>query len=99
MLTEVVGNTDRCLGNRTLFATGVLGCDAINALLEFADVRRVEVETMPVRWTEVSSQSGHLAHDPVEDAAVRREALGSLFRCSTGAEELLEHGPWVANHR
>ncbi len=99
MLREVVRHADRRLGDLALLTALVLLLDAADPLLELADVLRVEVQAVLIGRAELAAQTVHLAHDPVEDAAIGAQPLGPLLRRAAGAEELLEDRPRIADHR
>ena len=95
---EGVRHTGRRRRQLSRLPAAVAFLEALDALLEFADVLRVLIDAHAVGRTHVASQSGHLGHDPIQNAPIGATAHGALFRSSAGSEELLEHGPGIANH-
>src|SRR5206468_7507571 len=73
--------------------------DALDAALELADVVEVLVQAGAIARPELALQLRNLPGDPVEDAAIGAAIRGALLRRCADAEELIEDGPRIADHR
>ena len=85
--------------NERQFPGSSISNDPLDPLFELSNVGRVKVQAVLVGCAQVTPKSVHLAHDPVQDRTIGREALSALLRSAACPEELFKDRTRVADHR
>ena len=98
MLFERVGHTRRRLRQLALVATDVLRFDLLNATLEFAHILEILVHATTIGGAKVALERRHLAHDPIENAAVVLATGRTVGVARAGAEQQVERCARIPDH-